>query len=219
MEEKDLKGIAEQLRKPDGEVGKQVGLKMNEGNRQMNLHTLDQLNAQPYDTILEIGMGNGFFVKDIVSKDPTIKYIGCDFSATMVEEACELNKGFLSNGQVQFFLASADQLPVSNSSIDKIFTVNTIYFWQTPQRVLAEIKRILKPTGKLLIGARPKAIMESIPFTKYGFTYFTREDIETLLSANGFMVTNVSEKEEPDQEIGGAPVKLASLVVSAEVNL
>jgi hypothetical protein len=36
---------------------------MNKGNRLMNLETISQLGIVDNDKILEIGMGNGFFVK------------------------------------------------------------------------------------------------------------------------------------------------------------
>ncbi|MBK7811139.1 MAG: hypothetical protein IPI50_07870 [Saprospiraceae bacterium] len=63
MDEQTLKEIAKQLRQPSGEFATQVGQKMNEGNLHINLNTIEALNLQKGDHILEIGMGNGFFVK------------------------------------------------------------------------------------------------------------------------------------------------------------
>lgn len=65
MTEEQLKNIALQLRKPEGDWGIEMGEKMNVGNKFINLHTIDVLNPKANDVILEIGMGNGFFVKDI----------------------------------------------------------------------------------------------------------------------------------------------------------
>jgi hypothetical protein len=48
----NLQSAARQLRKPQGTLGKQVGLMMNKGNRLMNLAAIDQLNVQPHDRIL-----------------------------------------------------------------------------------------------------------------------------------------------------------------------
>src|SRR5690349_10745275 len=106
MDENMLKQMAENLRKPEGEFGKQTGIRMNTGNKLMNLHTLDALKASPKDSILELGMGNGFFIKDIVHVDTSIHYTGCDFSGLMIEEATTINKEFIDNGQVNIVLAS-----------------------------------------------------------------------------------------------------------------
>ena len=74
MEEEILKNIATQLRQPRGEFAVQVGERMNKGNLHINLFTLDALNLNGEENILEIGMGNGFFVKNLLNKYPKIKY-------------------------------------------------------------------------------------------------------------------------------------------------
>ena len=81
----DAKALAAQLRQPEGEMGQKVGNLMNDGNRPMNLQTLAALDAKKGEHILEIGMGNGAFVKNILSIDPTLRYTGIDFSPLMVE--------------------------------------------------------------------------------------------------------------------------------------
>jgi ubiquinone/menaquinone biosynthesis C-methylase UbiE len=215
MDEEQFQTVARQLRQPSGEAGIQVGEKMNEGNAFLNIAAIQQLQLQPNDYILEIGMGNGFFVKDILSGNPLVKYIGCDFSALMIEQAQKLNKGFVQNGQAQFVLASANNLPFALESFDKILTVNTLYFWEEPAKVLAEIKRVLKPGGLLEIAIRPKHTMELLPFVKYGFTLYSRDDVAELLAENSFSVTNIFETEEPSQMIAGKSYKMESLIVSA----
>lgn len=215
MDEERLKAIAQQLRKPQGDFAKQVGEKMNEGNLYINQYTIEQLHVSHHDKILEIGMGNGFFVKDILSADSTVTYTGCDFSEVMVEEACKRNEQFIKNGQAQFFIANADNLPFDKETFDKVFTVNTIYFWDDPEKILAEIRSVLKPKGLLIIAIRPKTVMEHYPFTKYGFNMFSKEDLTNLLSSNKFKVNNIVEKQEPAQEIDGETLKVETLIVSA----
>jgi ubiquinone/menaquinone biosynthesis C-methylase UbiE len=213
MENDIFKHIAGQLRKPEGEMGKQVGIKMNSGNELINKWTIDLLHLQPYDHILEIGMGNGAFVKDIVGVDASIRYYGVDFSETMVEEANNINKDLIQNKQAAFILRNANQLPLGNLSIDKVFTINTIYFWEDVGKQFAEIHRVLKDEGTLVIAIRPKAMMKDYPFTRYGFNMFSKEELSALINSNGFVTTEVVEKEEPDQEINGKSVKSASLIV------
>ena len=92
MDEQQLQSIAQQLRKPDGEQGVMVGSMMNEGNRIINEYVLEMLDVQQGEKVLEIGMGNGYFVKDIVSTASNIEYTGCDYSETMITESGEMNK-------------------------------------------------------------------------------------------------------------------------------
>lgn len=215
MDEDALKRIAAQLRQPHGEFAAQVAERMNEGNLHINLNTIEALKPAKDDNILEIGMGNGFFVKNILSHANTIKYTGCDFSEIMVDEARKLNQKFVRTGQARFYFASADNLPFGNEVFDKIFTINTIYFWADPQLVLTEIKRVLKSKGQIIIAVRPKSVMESYPFVKYGFAMFDKTDLEDLLVANKFEVTSVIEKEEPAQEINGQKLAVETLIVCA----
>lgn len=216
MDEASLKAIAQQLRQPSGEYAIQVGEKMNEGNLHINLNTFEALDLRAGDNILEIGMGNGFFVKNILSLDDSIKYTGCDFSEIMVDEARKCNENYILNGQAKFIHADANELPFNNESFDKVFSINTIYFWEDPEIVLAGIWRVLKAKGKLTISIRPRSIMEHYPFVQYGFKTFSKDDLKELLSENNFKVVNIVEKDEPEVEINGKPTKTATLLITAE---
>ena len=216
MDEQSYQQMAAQLRQPTGKAGIETGEWMNKGNVHINLDTIEILNAGAGDTILEIGMGNGFFVKDILQKDDTIKYTGADFSEVMVEEAKRINAAWINNHQAGFVLCSADALPFEAAFFSKVFTINTIYFWQDTTTILREIKRVLQPKGKLIITLRPKHLMENYPFTKYGFNMFTKEEVVQLLIKNNFTIVQAIEKQEPDFELNGAMVKIESLIIEAE---
>jgi ubiquinone/menaquinone biosynthesis C-methylase UbiE len=215
MDDQSLQQLAAQLRQPTGEEGINTGDWMNKGNVQMNMNTLQIVAAVTNDTILEIGMGNGFFVKEILQKNTSIKYTGADFSEVMVAEAQRINAAWINKGQASFILADAIALPFSNSSFNKIFTVNTIYFWEDTVKILAEIKRVLMPKGKLIIALRPKHLMQNYPFTKYGFTMFTKQEVVQLLRENGFAVIQAIENPEPDFDLKGEIIKMENLIIEA----
>ncbi|GAL86770.1 hypothetical protein MYP_4000 [Sporocytophaga myxococcoides] len=214
--EEQIKALAGQLRRPENEDGVKTGVHMNEGNKIMNLEAIKAVNPCAHDKILEIGMGNGFFVKNIVSAHPTIVYTGCDFSETMINEAEKINAEYIKSGCVKFHLAAADKLPIVSNSYNKLFTVNTIYFWEDPEHTLNEFKRVLTADGELTIVIRPKHIMEDIPVTKYGFNLYSKEELVKLLSANNFDILETNEIEEPSREMMGRLIKFGSLVVRAK---
>lgn len=213
MDEHSYQQLAAQLRQPTGEAGIQTGFWMNRGNVHINLDTLKILNATAGDSILEIGMGNGFFVKEILQKHPSIKYTGADFSEVMIAEAKRKNKAFIDMGQANFILSDMVSMPFEDASFNKIFTINTIYFWEDAAKILTELKRVMLPKGKLFITLRPKRQMINYPFTKYGFTMFSKEEVELLLKKNRFTIVRSVEKQEPNFELNGEMVKMESLII------
>ena len=215
MDQQTHQQLAAQLRMPVGEEGIRTGEWMNRGNVHINLDTIEILNAIEGNNILEIGMGNGYFVKDILQNVNHVQYTGVDFSAVMVEEAKKLNAAWIYKGQAKFILSNAAALPFADATFNKIFSINTIYFWDDPAAILAEIKRVLQPKGRLIVALRPKRLMKNYPFTQYGFTMYTREEVIQLLTTNGLIITQAIEKQEPDFELNGEMVKIENLIIEA----
>jgi ubiquinone/menaquinone biosynthesis C-methylase UbiE len=215
MEEASLRQLAAQLRQPSGEPGRLTGEWMNRGNVQMNSDTIKVLAATAGDNILEVGMGNGFFVQEIVQQDTGIQYTGADFSEVMIAEASRINSAWINNGQVNFVLADVAALPFADAAFNKIFTINTIYFWNDPVKILAELKRVLQPKGTLIITLRPRRHMQNYPFVKYGFTMYSREEAESLLTQQGFTIAQTLENREPDFDLNGQTVPMENLVIEA----
>ncbi len=213
MNEEEAKGLAQQLRKPEGEFGVQVGERMNAGNQFMNRNTIEQLNVQPGHHILEIGMGNGFFVKEILEKDPSIQYTGCDFSTLMVKESIKMNQEWIERGQASFLHSTADHLPFEDHRFDSIFTINTLYFWEHLEKELAELRRVLKPDGKFVLTIRPKKYMEKLPFTQYGFQMYSRQEVVQLLQNHRWKVVEVIEKTDPPIDWFGEVMEPESLII------
>jgi ubiquinone/menaquinone biosynthesis C-methylase UbiE len=208
----DSKALAAQLRQPEGELGIKVGENMNKGNRLMNLETIRLLEISDNDNILEIGMGNGFFVMDIVRAASNVSYTGCDFSETMIKEANDLNHTIIN---AKFILTHAGKLPFDDKVFDKVFTVNTIYFWEDAQQILNEVQRVLKPGGIFIVTLRPKHVMVQLPVVKHGFTTYTNEEAINLLAENNFELVSASESEDIDIKLEDKFIKNAFLIIKA----
>jgi ubiquinone/menaquinone biosynthesis C-methylase UbiE len=211
-----MKMLAEQLRKPDGEMGVETAKQMNAGNENMNMITIKSLYPEPGDKILEIGMANGFFVKDVFALADGIMYTGCDYSELMVDEANKLNKSFVEKGVVKFYHAAADRLPLQDNFFNKIFTVNTIYFWDNPDSILTELNRVLMPGGKLFAAFRPRQFVETRPFAKYGFNTYSDDEIKAMFERNNFKFLNISETPEVVESKDNEIVETAVAVLTAE---
>jgi ubiquinone/menaquinone biosynthesis C-methylase UbiE len=213
----DLQLLAAQLRKPDGEIGKQIGEVMNNGNRLINEWTLDALDLHEGDSILEIGMGNGFFVKDILAIKPSLRYDGLDYSEIMVAEAVKINQSFIEEKKAKFTLGTADNIPFDDKSFQKIFTINTIYFWGNAEHELNEIKRVLQTGGKFVIAVRSKEAMQQMPFTEYGFVKYDQQELLDVLEKNGFIISEVLQKKEPPYDFNGHVMQPENIIISCTI--
>ncbi|REC79032.1 16S rRNA (cytosine(1402)-N(4))-methyltransferase [Chryseobacterium elymi] len=201
MEKDELKILAQNLANPQGEKGIEIGEMMNATNISMTLESIKTLLIEDDEHILEIGHGNAGHLKNILSRAQNLKYTGVDISETMYNEARKLNKDFES--QADFVLYEGKKLPFEDKSFDKIFTVNTVYFWEDPVEFLNEIHRVLKKGGTFVLTFGQKKFMERLPFTEYDFTMYSNSEMEQLVSKSHFKRMKISEKEEDIQSKSG----------------
>jgi len=213
--EEDFKNIAKQLSHPEGEYGIKTGETMNASNIGMTNAAIEVLNLRDGDNILEIGHGNGGHIADLLSKAENLKYSGADISETIIAEAKRLNQDFLTNETVNFHLTNGTDLPFADNQFEKIFTVNTIYFWDRPHHYISEIVRVLKPGGKFVLCFADKTFMENLPFTKYGFTLYEIEAVIDLLKNAGFSNGTFEKKTEQIKSNVGLMVERDYYVVIA----
>jgi ubiquinone/menaquinone biosynthesis C-methylase UbiE len=186
------KYIARQFGNPTGFGGKISTLIMNCLNRKLYKVVLENLNIQTTDKILDIGFGNGYLVHRLSKRNPR-KMFGIDISPDMLKVATKKSRKKVEQGKVELLLADVQNLPFESASIDKIYTINTTYFWQDIHKGLAEIKRVLKPDGVFLNVIYLKEWLDKLPMTQYGFSKYTAEQIEKITIENGLKIERIFE--------------------------
>lgn len=194
MEKEELKILAQNLANPQGEKGIEIGEMMNATNIGMTLESIRTLLIEDNQHILEIGHGNAGHLKSLLSLAQDLKYTGVDISETMHNEAKKLNTEFQT--KADFVLYEGKKLPFGDQTFDKIFTVNTVYFWENPVEFLNEIYRVLKDNGTFVLTFGQRDFMEKLPFTAYDFTLYNNDEMEELVSKSHFKRMKTSEKEE-----------------------
>ncbi|UTX48618.1 class I SAM-dependent methyltransferase [Chryseobacterium sp. MA9] len=194
MEKEELKILAQNLANPQGEKGIEIGEMMNATNISMTLESIRTLVMEDDQHILEIGHGNAGHLKSIMSLAKNLRYTGVDISETMHNEAKRLNKEF--ENQADFILYEGKKLPFQDGTFNKIFTVNTVYFWENPVEFLNEIYRVLKDDGTFVLTFGQRDFMEKLPFTEYDFTLYNNNEMEELISKSHFKRMKISEKKE-----------------------
>ncbi len=188
MNEVDLKTLATQLRQPNGTAGIEISDMMNETNIKMTLHSIEQLNILDNEVVLELGHGNCKHLPFVLEQKSGIIYYGLEISELMNKEAKQINRQY-TDSQVAFFrLYNGLRIPYDDNYFDKMFTVNTIYFWDNPLLLLSEIYRVIKPNGIFNITFAQKDFMKQLPFTKFGFTLYDNKKLKQLIDKTSFKI-------------------------------
>lgn len=99
-------------------------------------------------TLLEVGVGTGLALNYY---DPAVQITGIDASAEMLEKAKirVAQKGFRNVDSLQ--VMDARELAFADDSFDHVAAMHLMSVVPEPERVLAEIARVCKPGGDVLI--------------------------------------------------------------------
>jgi ubiquinone/menaquinone biosynthesis C-methylase UbiE len=140
-----------QYRSPGGLMGLLAGARMVRQHKPETTWTIDLLEIQPADTVLEVGFGAGEGIKLAAEKATDGHVIGIDLSPLMVQVASRRNAQAVKAGRVVLSQGNITSLPVEDHYFDKIMTIHTLYFWSDAARTVRELYRVLKPGGRLVI--------------------------------------------------------------------
>jgi arsenite methyltransferase len=108
---------------------------------------------KPGETVVDLGSGGGLDVF-LAAKQvgPRGKAIGIDMTPEMVELAKKNAEKLGDSAQnVEFHLATIDNLPLPNSSVDCIISNCVVNLATDKSKVFKEMARVLKPGGRVAI--------------------------------------------------------------------
>lgn len=208
--------LAKHLANPQGAVGLAVTAGLNKSNASLYTAALAKLAVQEENRILEIGFGNGHEISRLLSCAPGLVYTGVDVSETMVAEAASRNAVKIGNGQVTLRHASSSALPFSSGSFDKALALNTIYFWDNPAVDLAEIKRVLRDGGRLVLGAIAPWSTKNREHFRFGFRFYDAEQLTALCTQAGFSAVGIDVINDQTVSVTGEKVTRDYFIVVAE---
>ncbi len=125
---------------------------------------LERLSVKGGGTVLEIGFGSGRCLRRIAqSVGKSGKAYGIDISSGMLAVTRRrLEKAQLMD-RVELHCGDAVSLPYDNNTFDAVFMSFTLELFDTPEipKVLDELKRVLKPRGRLGVASMSKEDGES----------------------------------------------------------
>jgi SAM-dependent methyltransferase len=145
------KALASQLKCPMGDTGQELAHSLNLWNLPMIVSALNALGIEEDDRILEAGPGNGGLLNYILSLAENLHYDGVEISPLMYEQARAANNVFIAEGLAEYALYDGVNLPYEDGIFTKVLSVNTVYFWEEPAWLLAEMCRVLTAGGRVCL--------------------------------------------------------------------
>jgi SAM-dependent methyltransferase len=121
------------------------------GEHALQQRIAELVHPREGDTVLDIGCGSGAAVRSLAKHLHKGLIIGIDPTPKMLELARRNTSFAALPCQTQFLHGAAEQLPLENQTVDLALAINSLHHWHDCQRGLAELGRVLKPGGRLLV--------------------------------------------------------------------
>jgi len=109
---------------------------------------LEDLNLCPDDQILDLGCGDGWLCRALSALCPDGAIVGLDISDNVVRHAREQSVG---SDNILYAPGVAEEIPWAEEYFSRVISVESAYYWFSPENVLREIFRVVKPGGKIIL--------------------------------------------------------------------
>lgn len=203
--------IARQAGRPAGFVGRLLLRLMAKETSRFNAEVLDALAPHDGERVLEIGFGHGQTLLDAAGRAPGAHFAGIDVSATAEGAATRRCRALIDAGQLELKTGDAGAMPWDAATFDSALSVHTIYFWPEPAVPLAEVRRVLRPGGRFVLGMRERSDAALASFPAHTYRFLSNVEVEQLCRDAGFAEVEVlTATAGPDLRIVVAR-KLATL--------
>jgi len=110
---------------------------------------LAELDCLPGQRVLEVGVGTGTNLNYI---DKSVHITGVDPAGAMLRR-CRKRARMLGIDAV-LFCQEAESLPFDNEQFDRVLCVNVLMYSRSPDRIIEEALRVLKPGGLFVVAVK-----------------------------------------------------------------
>ncbi len=155
-----------------------------------------RLDIKPGSIVLDVGTGTGAFLPFLLSEiGKGGRIIALDFAEKMLGRARA--KGF--NGNIDYLCADVTNIPLGNGIFDIIVCYSSFPHFHDKPRALAEINRVIKSGGRLLIchtssRARVNEIHRQIPAVENDVIP-NEGEMQNILLRAGFIEIKIDDSE------------------------
>lgn len=114
-------------------------------NRMTNAPFLDYLGLMPADRVLEVGSGLGLLAAEAAARLTQGSVVGVEYSPAQLAAAPR------SPANARFVQGDAHALPFPADSFDVVYCRYVLEHVADPTRVLEEMRRVVRPGGRVLV--------------------------------------------------------------------
>ena len=192
-----MPNLEDQYRCPTGRNGRLVAAMMNQHHESLTFWGLTKASIGSDNVILDVGCGGGKTINKLAHLASQGKVYGIDYSLDMVKFSKKINKTLIAQNRVQIKEGSVKKINFEDDFFDIVTAIETYYFWNNLAVAFKEIRRVLKPGGKLLLinellcGVTPEKIIEETHVK-----LFKLQEIQNLLKSAGFVDSQIFTKAE-----------------------
>lgn len=139
---------------PTGLPGRVGGWLMARGNAATEQHLVGAAELRSSDVVLVLGHGPGVGMHAAGLQAGQV--IGIDPSTTMRNSARRRCWALIAQGRVHLQAGVADDTGLPDAAVDVALAVNNVHLWPDWSAGFTELRRVLRPGGRLLISAHQK---------------------------------------------------------------
>jgi len=177
--------IAKQAAAPSGFWGRLLLRVMARETTRFNNEIISMLWIEDADRVLEVGFGHGRTLAAAAAQTRAT-FAGLDISTDALRVASASCRGAIADGRLDLRVGDAAILPWEASSFSKAFTVHTIYFWRDPMTCLRELRRVVRPGGRVVVGFRERSDDALAAFPASIYQLYSGDEVVALLREAGF---------------------------------
>jgi SAM-dependent methyltransferase len=177
--------LATQFARPQGAAGRfLVSPLLDWTGKPMMGAAFDALDPRAGEAILDLGVGGGALSRRLAGAGVVVT--GVDPSDVVVARARRR-----IGGEARFLQGRGEEIPLPDRCVDKAASVNTVYFWPALAPVMAELARVLRPGGRLVLGFQTAAAVRAWPGHVHGFRAWEDAAIAQAVEAAGFAIREI----------------------------
>lgn len=146
--------------RPSGPLGRIGGRLMARGNAATERHLVDVAELDRRDVVLILGPGPGIGLEAAARRSKHV--IGVDPSELMLASCRRRCAELIRRGGVCLVQGVAADTGQPSGSVDVVFAVNNVQIWPDWEAGFAELHRVLRPGGRLLLSAHEKWLPDGL---------------------------------------------------------